>query len=126
MAHTQGAGNRNFGSHRLEVVHDGPMTSGQKGPRDFLTGGTWQSGATFAHDISGRAARDAWRIANGLRLERTARGLTQVDIAQRAGVTSRSVRDLELGTVWPSLRTVTAIAATLGVHVGVVRPKPRN
>jgi DNA-binding XRE family transcriptional regulator len=102
------------------------MTSREKGPRDFLTAGTWQSGATFTHDLSGRAARDAWRIAQGLRLQRTARGLTQGEIAQRAGVTARSVRDLELGTVWPSLRTVTAIAAALGVHVGVVRPKPKT
>ena len=99
------------------------MGAREGGPVDLLIGGTWRSGAVFAPDLAGTAAHDAWRIAQALRFRRKARRLTQAQVAELAGISVRSVRDIELGTVWPSLRTVSMIAAALETHIRLVRPR---
>jgi transcriptional regulator with XRE-family HTH domain len=50
-----------------------------------------------------------------LREMRLARVLSQRDLAERAGVTQKTVLDLELGRQEPRLQTIRQIAAVLGV-----------
>jgi transcriptional regulator with XRE-family HTH domain len=51
-----------------------------------------------------------------LRELRLARVLSQRDLAGKAGVTAKTVVDLELGRQEPRLRTIRAIAEALGVE----------
>ncbi len=51
-----------------------------------------------------------------LRAIRLARALSQRDLAEQAGVTQKTVLDLELGRQEPRLRTIRRIAAALGVE----------
>ena len=51
-----------------------------------------------------------------LRAMRLARALSQRDLAERAGVTQKTVLELELGRQEPQLRTIRRIAAALGVE----------
>lgn len=93
-------------------------------PADLVTAGEWDGeAAVFGDGPDGRAARDVWRIAQRVRKWRQRKGLTQVELAQAAGVAWRSVHQLEHGTAWPSTRTVAAVAAVLGARLGVFRLK---
>ena len=51
-----------------------------------------------------------------LREARLARTLSQRDLAECAGVTQKTIVDLELGRQEPRLRTIRLIAAALGVE----------
>lgn len=51
-----------------------------------------------------------------LREARLARTLSQRDLARMAGVTAKTVIDVELGRQEPRLRTIRQIAAALGVE----------
>lgn len=51
---------------------------------------------------------------NGVRRARTAAGLTQAELAARAGVTRQTVVAVEAGDYAPSVYLALAIAATLG------------
>ncbi|MDQ3692781.1 MAG: helix-turn-helix domain-containing protein [Chloroflexota bacterium] len=51
-----------------------------------------------------------------LRALRIARALSQRDLAERAGVTQKTVLDLELGRQEPRLRTIRRIATAFGVE----------
>lgn len=53
-----------------------------------------------------------------LRQERLLRGLTQEELAETAGLTSRSIRSLEAGTVKPRRATVNALGTALGLRPG--------
>ena len=59
--------------------------------------------------------RGAQDVAS-LRELRLARVLSQRDLAEKAGVTAKTVVDLELGRQEPRLRTIRAIAGALGVE----------
>ncbi len=51
-----------------------------------------------------------------LRELRLARALSQRDLAEQAGVTQKTVLDLELGRKEPLLQTIRKLAAALGVE----------
>ena len=53
------------------------------------------------------------QFAELLNAERRARGLTQEQLAERAGVSSRSIRTLESGSVKPRRGTVEALGSAL-------------
>ncbi|GIE46190.1 helix-turn-helix domain-containing protein [Actinoplanes lobatus] len=55
-----------------------------------------------------------------LRRIRTAQGYTQVEIANKAGVTTNALSQFELGKHLPSVKTLLAIAEALDVSLGVV------
>lgn len=46
--------------------------------------------------------------------------MTQEQLAELAGTSTRTVRDIEKGTGATSLDTVIAVAAAVGVEIGVV------
>ena len=54
---------------------------------------------------------------NGVRAARTARGLTQADLARDVGVTRQTVVALEAGDYGPSVYLALAVAARLGSTV---------
>jgi DNA-binding XRE family transcriptional regulator len=63
----------------------------------------------------------AGEIGRAIRSARRAHGLTQEQLAELAHTTERTVRDIEKGTGASSLDTVVAVAAAVGVTIGVVR-----
>lgn len=52
-----------------------------------------------------------------LKVLRTSRGLTQDDLAERAGVSTSFISSLERGVDAPSFATLEALATALGVQV---------
>ena len=56
-------------------------------------------------------------LGNKLRRMRQARGLTAVELAQRARVTTGFISQLEHSQTVPSLQTLQRIAAVLGVSL---------
>lgn len=58
-------------------------------------------------------------IVSPLEIARRERGLTQLDLAARAGVARETISRLERGE-WPRLRTAHAIAKALGVEIAAV------
>lgn len=93
-------------------------------PAALVTEGQWGGEApVFGDGPDGRAALDVWRISQRVRKWRERKGMTQVELAQAAGVAWRSVHQLEHGTAWPNTRTVAAVAAVLGARIGVYRLK---
>lgn len=77
----------------------------------------------FERSPVGAAARDVHDIAGRLRTRRRRLGLTQVELAEKAGVAVRSVHQLENGSAWPNSRTLGALASVLGARLGVFRPR---
>jgi len=59
-------------------------------------------------------------IGSAIRAARTAAGLTQEQLAELAGTSTRTVRDIEKGTGATSLDTVVAVAGVVGLTIGVV------
>lgn len=57
-------------------------------------------------------------LAQALRLAREAADLTQEQVAASSRVSVQLVRRLEAGTANPTLGTLTAVCAALGVSVG--------
>lgn len=64
-------------------------------------------------------------LNGGIRRRRKALGLTQAEVAMRAGVALRSVHEVETGAAWPSTRTVGSVASVLGAGLGIFRRKAR-
>jgi y4mF family transcriptional regulator len=60
-------------------------------------------------------------IGRAIRAARRAHGLTQEQLAELAGASTRTVREIERGSGASSLDTVIAVAAAVGVAIGVVR-----
>lgn len=58
-------------------------------------------------------------IGGTLRAARRRLGLTQQEVADLAGLSDRTVRDLEKGSTSPSLGAVFAVARVLGLRVEV-------
>lgn len=58
-------------------------------------------------------------IGSALRAARRRLGLTQQEVADLAGLSDRTVRDLEKGSRSPSLGAVIAVATVLGLRLEV-------
>lgn len=58
-------------------------------------------------------------LGSALRAARRRLGLTQQEVADLAGLSDRTVRDLEKGSSSPSLGAVIAVAAVLGLRLEV-------
>lgn len=58
-------------------------------------------------------------IGSALRAARRRLGLTQQEVADLAGLSDRTVRDLEKGSSSPSLGAVIAVATVLGLRLDV-------
>ena len=65
-------------------------------------------------------------IAQFVKDKRKNSGLTQIDLAEKAGVGLRFVRDLEQGKVSLRLDKVNQILDLFGSEVGVIRKEVRN
>ena len=63
--------------------------------------------------------RDEMIIAAAIRRARRNAGMTQEALARRAGTSVRTVRAMETATGNPSLRSVSAVARTLGMRLVV-------
>jgi putative transcriptional regulator len=59
----------------------------------------------------------AERLANGLKDRRTELGLTQAELAERVGVTRKTVNTVENGVFTPSTTLAIKLARALGVCV---------
>ena len=53
-----------------------------------------------------------------LRLEA---GMTQTELAKRSGIRQSEISKIENGRINPTMETLEALGATLGVHLGFVR-----
>ncbi len=59
----------------------------------------------------------AERLANGMKTRRTALGLTQAELAERVGVTRKTVNTVENGVFVPSALLALKLAAALDLQV---------
>ena len=59
-------------------------------------------------------------IGRAIRAARRAHGLTQEQLAELAGASTRTVREIEKGSGASSLDTVIAVAAAVGLTIGIV------
>ena len=59
----------------------------------------------------------AERLANQLKQRRTELGLTQAELAERVGVTRKTVNTIENGVFTPSATLAIKLAGTLGLSV---------
>jgi putative transcriptional regulator len=57
------------------------------------------------------------KLHNTLRVQRAIRDLTQAELAERAGVTRKSVNAIEAGRMVPSVLLALKLARVLGVSV---------
>jgi putative transcriptional regulator len=57
------------------------------------------------------------RLANRLKERRTERGLTQAELAERVGVTRKTVNTVENGVFTPSATLAIKLSAALGLTV---------
>jgi len=57
------------------------------------------------------------RLANGLKVRRTELGLTQADLAERVGVTRKTVNTVENGVFTPSALLAIKLSNALSVPV---------
>ena len=62
--------------------------------------------------------RAAGRVAEARRGEL---GMTQIEVASRAGVDMKTLRSLETGERWPIAKNLGAISAVLGLGPGYLR-----
>jgi putative transcriptional regulator len=68
----------------------------------------------------------ATRVTNGIRELRTARGITQADLAAKVGVTRQTIIAIEQGRYSPSLEMAFLIARALGVRLDEVFQYPES
>lgn len=62
-------------------------------------------------------------IARHLHIARTRLGWSQVELGERAGVTSRTIGRVERGTTSPTLETLRRLAVALGVELTARGPE---
>lgn len=63
-------------------------------------------------------------LANSILLERERRGLTQAQLADKAGVNRQWLNRLESGKGNPTLRSILTVLAALGLELAVVPAAP--
>jgi putative transcriptional regulator len=68
----------------------------------------------------------ATRVTTGIRELRTARGITQADLAAKVGVTRQTIIAIEQGRYSPSLEMAFLIARALGVRLDEVFQYPES
>ncbi|MDO9398421.1 MAG: helix-turn-helix transcriptional regulator [Herbiconiux sp.] len=68
-------------------------------------------------DENGRIMPSAMALGNTLRAARREAGLSQAQLAELAGVSERTLRDIERGRSSVSLAAVLAVANALGLRV---------
>ncbi len=59
-------------------------------------------------------------LRNRLKVERAIRDLTQADLAERAGVTRKSVNAIETGRMVPSILLALKLARALGAPIETI------
>lgn len=59
-------------------------------------------------------------IGRAIRAARRTHGLTQEQLAELSGASTRTVREIEKGSGATSLDTVIGVAAAVGVAIGIV------
>lgn len=59
-------------------------------------------------------------VLNKIEKRRKFLGLTQTELAERAGISVRSLKMIEAGTANPTLEQITKILAVLGMKLSVV------
>jgi transcriptional regulator with XRE-family HTH domain len=59
---------------------------------------------------------ERWLLGQLIRLARTARGLTQQDLATRSGLSRANIQRLEQGIGTPTLAALTQLATVLGLE----------
>ena len=62
-------------------------------------------------------------LPNDIRLQRQGRGLSQIDLGRRAGLSQATISAVERGDVAPTPRTMHALAAAFGVAPSVLRDR---
>lgn len=60
---------------------------------------------------------DEKAVGATIRAARKSTGLTQADVADLAGISERTLRDIESGAGSPSLAAVAKVANVLGLHL---------
>lgn len=68
----------------------------------------------------------ATRVTNDIRELRTARGITQAELASTVGVTRQTIIAIEQGRYSPSLEIAFLIARALGTHLDEVFQYPAD
>jgi putative transcriptional regulator len=68
----------------------------------------------------------ATRVTNDIRELRTARGITQAELASAVGVTRQTIIAIEQGRYSPSLEMAFLIARALGARLDVVFAYPSD
>ena len=77
--------------------------------------------------VGGRNPARRLAVKLYLRWERADAGLTQTELAKRAGVTQQAIAKLEHPSANPTIETLEKVAAALGVRVEVAfRPMSEN
>ncbi len=64
-------------------------------------------------------ARSAYRLAERVRLLREARGVSQIELAQRMGTTQSAIARLEAGGSYPNLQTLERVGGALRAELVV-------
>lgn len=75
--------------------------------------------ATPEYQAAYRAARIAYELGKKVREAREARGWTQAELAERAGMKQHAISRFEAGDVVPTLTTLDRIAAALESHLTI-------
>jgi DNA-binding XRE family transcriptional regulator len=68
--------------------------------------------------------RAAYQLASDLIEQRTVAGLTQTQLAQRAGITQGDLSRIEAGERMPSTRTLHRIVIALGADLRIIKRDP--
>lgn len=58
-------------------------------------------------------------IGNKIKKRRADLKITQVDLSEICGISSKTLRDIELGKANPRLETLMAICAVIGVSINI-------
>jgi len=64
-------------------------------------------------------ARNAYRLAERVRLLREARGMSQLELAQRMGTTQSAIARLEAGGTYPNFQTLERVGGALRAELVV-------
>ncbi len=96
-------------------------------PRETRRSGGRQRGSSGPRQTGSSGPRETWRSGAGLRRRRQERGLTQTELAGRAGVSRQLVAAVETGRNAPSVDAALRLARALNISVEELfgEPAPR-